>query len=296
MIRELGESIQPPDHSLTPSVALLTSAYVQTTASPPLSTLTMSSSDAAASASSPREAFYSDLLAAARAQFAAAPSADPTALCANISALVYRSFAASFKSAPSSPVNWAGFYLLRRIEPDPANIAAAAASHGVDAAAVAAVDAPAPLPPTEVLLLGPFHGEPAVSLIRVGKGVCGSAVSQRATQLVPDVHARPDHIACDSASKSELVVPIYGGAPSAAAAAPGAHRPIVGVLDLDSSVLNFWGPEDVAPMEQLAELLGAAADWSILERPIRVRIPGQTATQRFALLLLLLGCIARAWM
>ena len=85
-------------------------------------------------------------------------------------------------------LNWAGFYLMEK----------------------------------GMLVLGPFQGKPACIEIPVGKGVCGTAVAERKTQLVPDVHQFPGHIACDSASNSEIVIPIYK------------NGEIFGVLDLDS--------------------------------------------------------------
>ena len=90
-------------------------------------------------------------------------------------------------------LNWAGFYLLEG----------------------------------DTLVLGPFQGRPACIEIPVGRGVCGTAVAEGKTQLVPDVHQFPGHIACDSASNSEIVVPIR------------ADGKIVGVLDLDSE-LDLW--------------------------------------------------------
>ena len=85
-------------------------------------------------------------------------------------------------------VNWAGFYLLRG----------------------------------DVLVLGPFMGLPACTSIPLGKGVCGTAAAERRTVVVPDVHRFPGHIACDSASRSEIVVPVVTGGK------------IFGVLDIDS--------------------------------------------------------------
>jgi L-methionine (R)-S-oxide reductase len=76
------------------------------------------------------------------------------------------------------------------------------------------------------LVLGPFQGLPACTRIDLGKGVCGTAASTRATQLVPDVHAFPGHIACDSASNAEIVVPIV------------TSGRIRGVLDVDSPDLS----------------------------------------------------------
>ena len=106
-------------------------------------------------------------------------------------------------------INWAGFYLLQN----------------------------------DILILGPFQGKPACTVIPVGKGVCGTAVAQRKTQLVADVHAFPGHIACDSASNSEIVIPIYK------------EGEIFGVLDIDSPVLNRFTEEDRAGLEDFVKIL-----------------------------------------
>jgi GAF domain-containing protein len=106
-------------------------------------------------------------------------------------------------------INWAGFYLLQN----------------------------------DTLILGPFQGKPACTVIPVGKGVCGTAVKERKTQLVADVHAFPGHIACDSASNSEIVVPIYKGAE------------LYGVLDIDSPLLNRFTQEDRAGLEAFVKIL-----------------------------------------
>jgi GAF domain-containing protein len=107
-------------------------------------------------------------------------------------------------------LNWAGFYLLERT--------------GVD------------------LVLGPFQGKPACVRIPVGRGVCGTAAERRHTVLVPDVHAFPGHIACDTASNSEIVVPILR-----------AGR-LVGVLDLDSPVLARFDEADAEGLEALVRI------------------------------------------
>ena len=90
------------------------------------------------------------------------------------------------------------------------------------------------------LILYPFQGKTACVRIRIGKGVCGTAVAEDKTQLVPDVHEFPGHIACDSASNSEIVVPIH------------AHGEIWGVLDIDSPYLNRFTEEDKAGLERFA--------------------------------------------
>lgn len=93
------------------------------------------------------------------------------------------------------------------------------------------------------LVLGPFQGRPACIRISVGKGVCGTAVAEDAVQLVPDVHAFPGHIACDSASRSEIVLPLHQ-----------AGR-VWGVLDIDSPSLGRFTREDQAGLELVAAAL-----------------------------------------
>ena len=94
-----------------------------------------------------------------------------------------------------------------------------------------------------ILVLGPFQGKPACIEIPVGKGVCGTAVAEQKTQLVPDVHQFPGHIACDSASNSEIVIPIYK------------NGEIFGVLDIDSPYLNRFTEEDRAGLEAFVRVL-----------------------------------------
>ena len=92
------------------------------------------------------------------------------------------------------------------------------------------------------LVVGPFQGLPACVRIPLDKGVCGAAASTRTTQLIEDVHAFPGHIACDSASNSELVVPLVKDG----------H--LIGVLDLDSPVRARFDVEDQAGVEEIARL------------------------------------------
>jgi GAF domain-containing protein len=93
------------------------------------------------------------------------------------------------------------------------------------------------------LVLGPFAGKPACIRIPLGQGVCGTAAASGETQLVRDVHAFPGHIACDAASRSELVVPVVrDGA-------------VVAVIDLDSPLLARFDEEDAAGIEALARAL-----------------------------------------
>jgi len=111
-------------------------------------------------------------------------------------------------------VNWAGFYFLRRSE----------------------------------LVLGPFQGQPACVRIALGQGVCGTAAQSGQTQLVPDVHLFPGHIACDAASRSELVVPLKKG------------DALLGVLDLDSPRTGRFEEADRAGCESLALVFLAALE------------------------------------
>jgi L-methionine (R)-S-oxide reductase len=105
-------------------------------------------------------------------------------------------------------LNWAGFYLYKSGE----------------------------------LVLGPFQGKPACVRIAIGKGVCGTAAARRTTVVVEDVHAFPGHIACDSASNSEIVVPLLRG------------DELIGVLDLDSPLLARFGPTEARGLEALARI------------------------------------------
>lgn len=100
-------------------------------------------------------------------------------------------------------INWAGFYLMRE----------------------------------GALVLGPFQGKPACIHIAVGKGVCGTAVQKDQTMLVSDVHEFVGHIACDSASNSEIVIPIHK------------NGTIVGVLDIDSPIKNRFTKDDQEGLE-----------------------------------------------
>ena len=93
------------------------------------------------------------------------------------------------------------------------------------------------------LVLGPFCGRPACIRIPLGTGVCGAAAASAETQLVPDVHAFPGHIACDAASRSELVVPVVR------------DGTVVAVIDLDSPSIARFDEEDRAGFEALAKLI-----------------------------------------
>ena len=91
------------------------------------------------------------------------------------------------------------------------------------------------------LVVGPFQGHPACVRIALGRGVCGTAAQTRETQRVPDVEAFPGHIPCDSASRSELVVPLFRG------------ERLVGVFDLDSPRLDRFDEDDQRGLEAIAQ-------------------------------------------
>ncbi|MBQ7473522.1 MAG: GAF domain-containing protein [Oscillospiraceae bacterium] len=95
----------------------------------------------------------------------------------------------------------------------------------------------------ETLVLGPFQGRVACIEIPFGRGVCGTAAKEDKTQLVPDVHAFPGHIACDGASNSEIVIPLHRAGE------------VVGVLDIDSPVLNRFSEADREGLEALSAVI-----------------------------------------
>ncbi len=102
-----------------------------------------------------------------------------------------------------------------------------------------------------MLVLGPFQGNPACIRIPVGRGVCGTAAKTLETQLVPDVHQFPGHIACDAQSQSEIVIPMLK------------DGKLIGVLDIDSPVKNRFAKEDQEGLENLCQMLVQACDWPV---------------------------------
>ena len=94
-----------------------------------------------------------------------------------------------------------------------------------------------------LLVLGPFQGKPACIEIPLGKGVCGTAAKLDQTQLVPDVHRFPGHIACDSASRSEIVIPLRK------------DGRVIGVLDIDSPITDRFSEADREGLEAFARIL-----------------------------------------
>ena len=151
-------------------------------------------------------------------------------------------------------INWAGFYLVDPVTVTRAELGAAPgaeldAGSGVepDAAPDAELDA---APSAHELRLGPFQGKVACVRIPFGRGVCGTAAATKTSQLVEDVHQFPGHIACDSASNSEVVVPIFK------------DGQVVGVLDIDSPSVARFTQEDLAGLEQVVKALESCANFS----------------------------------
>ena len=138
-------------------------------------------------------------------------------------------------------INWAGFYLV-----DPATVVGAGPSAGAEPGAIpSAHDSRTP-----ELRLGPFQGKVACVRIPFGRGVCGTAAATKTSQLVEDVHQFLGHIACDSASNSEVVVPIFK------------DSQVVGVLDIDSPSVARFTKEDLAGLEQVVKALESCTNFS----------------------------------
>ena len=138
-------------------------------------------------------------------------------------------------------INWAGFYLV-----DPATVTGSGPSAGAEPGAIpSAHDSRTP-----ELRLGPFQGKVACVRIPFGRGVCGAAAATKISQLVEDVHQFPGHIACDSASNSEVVVPIFK------------DDQVVGVLDIDSPSVARFTQEDLTGLEQVVKALESCANFS----------------------------------
>ncbi|KAF3047088.1 hypothetical protein E8E12_011126 [Didymella heteroderae] len=163
---------------------------------------------------------YAQVLEQARALFDGQRNwfADEYQVCnfANTASLLWHAYHSL--PAPSSSVNWSGFYFLNPSNP-------------------------------QQLLLGPFHGQVACQTIAFGRGVCGAAAKTMQTQLVPDVEKFPGHIACDGASKSEVVVPIIK------------EGKVVAIIDIDCAEENGFDEEDQKALEELAALLAESCDF-----------------------------------
>ena len=136
-------------------------------------------------------------------------------------------------------INWVGFYLV-----DPVTVS------GAEPSTEPSATPSAHEPCTPELRLGPFQGKVACVRISYGRGVCGTAAATKTSQLVEDVHQFPGHIACDSASNSEVVVPIFK------------DGQVVGVLDIDSPNVARFTQEDLAGLEQVVKALESCTNFS----------------------------------
>lgn len=125
--------------------------------------------------------------------------------------------AAAIISVVFDKINWAGFYILRG----------------------------------EELVLGPFQGLPACNRIKMGNGVCGTAVASKKVQRIENVHEFPGHIACDSASNSEIVIPIIK------------DEKVYGVLDIDSPILNRFSELEEEYLIKFVDKLNKYIDWNL---------------------------------
>ena len=144
-------------------------------------------------------------------------------------------------------INWVGFYLV-----DPVTVTGVelGAGSGVEPDAGSGATPSDHEPCTPELRLGPFQGKVACVRIPFGRGVCGTAAETKSSQLVEDVHQFPGHIACDSASNSEVVVPIIK------------DNQVVGVLDIDSPSVARFTQEDLTGLEQVVKALESCVNFS----------------------------------
>ena len=138
-------------------------------------------------------------------------------------------------------INWVGFYLVDSVTVTRAEL---------DAGSEPGAGPSAQNPSAPELRLGPFQGKVACVRIPFGRGVCGTAAATKTSQLVEDVHQFPGHIACDSASNSEVVVPIFK------------DDQVVGVLDIDSPSVARFTQEDLSGLEQVVKALESCTNFS----------------------------------
>ncbi|KAI8979798.1 GAF domain-like protein [Mycotypha africana] len=135
----------------------------------------------------------------------------------NASAVIYHALR-SLEHFQKKPINWCGFYLTDRKN-------------------------------DELLILGPFQGKVACTAIPFGKGVCGAAARTKQSQVIRDVHEFPGHIACDSASNSEVVIPLIK------------DNRVLGVLDIDCEKIEGFTEEDKEGLEKIAKAIVDSCEW-----------------------------------
>lgn len=152
---------------------------------------------------------------------------DYVANAANVSSIIWHAFL-----KVNRPLNWVGFYFVRPLK-NPKSTEWA-----------------------QILILGPFLGKPACSRIRYENGVCGASWRTKSLQRVANVHTFPGHIACDDASKSELVVPILNH-----------HGEVVALIDLDCPKRDGFSIEDEHTFKQVAQIMSEVCDWENMNWP-----------------------------
>ncbi|RLN45158.1 hypothetical protein BBJ29_003326 [Phytophthora kernoviae] len=152
---------------------------------------------------------------------------DYVANAANVSSIIWNAFVEAER-----PINWAGFYFVRPL----AN--------------------PKETDHSQILILGPFMGKPACSRIRFESGVCGASARTKSVQRITDVHEFPGHIACDGASESELVVPVFSK-----------QGEVIALIDLDCPQKNGFSVEDERTFVEVARLISEASDWDNINLP-----------------------------
>ncbi|GMF64552.1 unnamed protein product [Phytophthora lilii] len=146
---------------------------------------------------------------------------DYVANAANVSSIIWHAFVEAER-----PINWAGFYFVRPL----ANPKESDHDH--------------------ILILGPFMGKPACSRIRFESGVCGASWRTKSVQRIADVHEFPGHIACDGASQSELVVPVFDK-----------QGEVIALIDLDCPEKNGFSAQDERTFVEVARVMSEACDW-----------------------------------
>lgn len=152
---------------------------------------------------------------------------DYVANAANVSAIIWHAFLEAER-----PINWAGFYFVRPLSN------------------------PKETDHDHILILGPFMGKPACSRIRFQSGVCGAAWRTKSVQRISDVHEFPGHIACDDASESELVVPVFDK-----------QGEVIALIDLDCPKKNGFSAEDERTFVEVARVMSEACDWGNVGLP-----------------------------
>ncbi|RLN77527.1 hypothetical protein BBJ28_00014923 [Nothophytophthora sp. Chile5] len=152
---------------------------------------------------------------------------DCVANAANVSSIIWHAFVEAKRA-----INWAGFYFVRPL----AN--------------------PKETDHAQILILGPFMGKPACSRIRLQSGVCGAAALTKTVQRIADVHQFPGHIACDGASESELVVPVFDK-----------QGEVIALIDLDCPQKNGFSADDERSLVEVARLISEASDWHNVDLP-----------------------------